>query len=65
MELSLTKLLLLAFVILIVFGGGKLPNAMRDLGKGIRKFKEGINGDDDKLASKDSQRAIEEDSKKL
>lgn len=58
MELSLTKLLLLALVILILFGGGKLPGAMRDLGKGIRNFRQGLKEGDDEVANK---KAIEED----
>jgi sec-independent protein translocase protein TatA len=58
MELSLTKLLLLALVILIVFGGGKLPGAMRDLGKGIRNFKKGLS-EDDRDEKDDSHKSIE------
>jgi TatA/E family protein of Tat protein translocase len=46
MEISLFKLLLIAFVILVFFGTGKLPSAMKDLGISIRKFKEGLNEDE-------------------
>ncbi|MBY0428494.1 MAG: twin-arginine translocase TatA/TatE family subunit, partial [Alphaproteobacteria bacterium] len=31
-------------IILVVFGAGKLPNVMGDLGRGIRSFKEGLEG---------------------
>jgi sec-independent protein translocase protein TatA len=51
-------------VVLIVFGVGKLPQAMGSLGKGIRNFKKAASGDDideeksgskkDKDAAKDS-----------
>lgn len=46
------ELLLLLLVILILFGAGKLPSVMRDLGKGIKSFKEGMQ-DEDKKASND------------
>ena len=44
--LSFGHLVLLVVVVLIVFGVGKLPSVMGDLGKGIRSFKAGLNGDD-------------------
>lgn len=33
-----TEMLLIAFVVLLMFGGKKLPELMRGLGKGIREF---------------------------
>ncbi len=45
MGLSLTHIILLLIVVLVVFGVGKLPHVMGDLGKGIRNFKAGLNGD--------------------
>ncbi len=44
MGLSFWHLLIVLAVILIVFGAGKLPNVMSDLGRGIRSFKEGLEG---------------------
>ncbi len=44
---SLWHILLVLVVILIVFGAGKLPQVMQDLGKGIRNFKAGLDGKDD------------------
>ena len=37
-----TELLLIAGVALLFFGGKKLPEMMRGLGKGVREFKEGM-----------------------
>ncbi len=37
------ELLVVAVIILILFGGRKIPELMRSLGKGIREFKEGMN----------------------
>jgi len=42
------QLLLIVLVILIVFGAGKLPKVMGDLGKGIRSFKKGLNEEESK-----------------
>ena len=43
MGLSLTHIILLLVVVLVIFGAGKLPNVMGDLGRGIRNFKAGLN----------------------
>lgn len=45
MGLSLTHIILLLVVVLVVFGVGKLPQVMGDLGRGMRNFKAGLNGD--------------------
>jgi sec-independent protein translocase protein TatA len=37
-ELGMTELLLIALVVLLLFGGKKIPELMRGLGKGIREF---------------------------
>lgn len=42
-----TELLLIAGIALLLFGGTKLPEMMRGLGKGVREFKEGMNGTDE------------------
>jgi sec-independent protein translocase protein TatA len=46
MGFSITHLLLLLAIILIVFGAGKLPRVMGDIGKGVRSLREGLKGDD-------------------
>lgn len=45
---GLPELLIILLVVLIVFGAGRLPAVMKDLGKGINSFKEGMKGDDAK-----------------
>jgi sec-independent protein translocase protein TatA len=37
-------LLIVAIVILVLFGGRKIPELMRGLGEGVRGFKEGMQG---------------------
>lgn len=38
-----TELLLISGIALLLFGGKKLPEMMRGLGKGVREFKKGVN----------------------
>lgn len=47
MGLSISHILLVLVVVLILFGAGKLPKVMGDLGKGIRSFKSGLNEESD------------------
>ncbi len=42
-ELSFMKILLILVVVFVVFGAGKLPKVMSDLGKGLRNFKDAMN----------------------
>ena len=42
-ELGMTELLLIALVVLLLFGGKKIPELMRGLGKGIREFNDAKN----------------------
>jgi len=41
MKFGWTEILLIAFVVLLLFGGKKIPELMRGLGRGVREFKEG------------------------
>lgn len=38
-------LIIIVFVILLMFGGKKIPELMRGLGKGVKEFKDASNGD--------------------
>ena len=46
-ELGTTSVIIIAIVAVLIFGGKKIPELMHGLGKGIRNFKEGMNGSDD------------------
>jgi sec-independent protein translocase protein TatA len=43
MSIGFGEMAVLLVIILIIFGAGKLPKVMGDLGKGLRAFKAGIN----------------------
>ena len=38
-----TEWIIIAVIILLLFGGKKIPELMRGLGKGVKRFKEGVN----------------------
>jgi sec-independent protein translocase protein TatA len=42
--LSPMHLLLLFLIVVLLFGGRKIPEVMKGLGEGIRSFKEGMSG---------------------
>jgi len=44
-----THLLILAVIILVLFGGKKLPELGKGLGEGLRGFKEGMKGVTDEM----------------
>ena len=37
------EIIIIALVVLLLFGGRKIPELMRGIGKGIRSFKDGMN----------------------
>ena len=41
--LGMSEVLVIALVVLLFFGGKKIPELMKGLGKGVRSFKEGMN----------------------
>lgn len=43
------EILLIALVILLLFGGRKIPELMKGLGKGVKSFKDGVNGIEDEI----------------
>jgi sec-independent protein translocase protein TatA len=42
-NLGLTEIIIIALIVLLLFGGKKIPELMKGLGKGVKSFKEGIN----------------------
>lgn len=44
--LGIQEILVIAFIILLLFGGKKIPEMMQGLGRGVKSFKDGMNGDD-------------------
>lgn len=38
------EIIVIALVVLLLFGGKKIPELMKGLGKGVKSFKDGVNG---------------------
>ena len=47
--LGTSELLLVALVVLLLFGGKKIPELMKGLGKGVKSFKDGMDGIEEEL----------------
>ena len=43
MGLGMQEILVIALIILLLFGGKKIPELMKGLGKGVKSFKDGMN----------------------
>ena len=41
--LGMQEILVIALIVLLLFGGKKIPELMKGLGKGVKSFKEGMN----------------------
>lgn len=44
-----SELLLIVFVLLLLFGGNKLPELMKGLGRGIRDFKDAVSSETEQI----------------
>lgn len=42
-NLGTGEIIVIALIVLLLFGGKKIPELMKGLGKGVRSFKDGIN----------------------
>lgn len=48
------ELLFIILIILILFGGKKIPELMKGIGKGVKSFKDGMNGVEENLKDTDT-----------
>ena len=61
--IGLQEILLIALVVLLFFGGKKIPELMKGLGKGVRSFKDGMNnaeGETEQADKKDEATEVKE-----
>lgn len=56
------EIVLIVAVIVLLFGGKKIPELMKGIGKGVKSFKQGINEVEDELKDVDNQ--VKYDNKK-
>lgn len=56
------EIILIVLVILLIFGGKKIPELMRGLGKGVKSFKDGVNGkEDEAVADEKAKEEVKEE----
>jgi sec-independent protein translocase protein TatA len=53
------EILLIALIVLLLFGGAKIPELMRGMGKGVKSFKEGMKEVDE--VKKDIENEVKKD----
>ena len=44
--IGIQEIIIIALIVLLFFGGKKIPELMKGLGKGVRSFKDGMSGID-------------------
>ena len=54
------EILLIALVVLLLFGGAKIPELMKGLGKGVKSFKDGMKEIDDEVKTIDEVKKTDE-----
>ncbi len=57
---GMPEILLIALVVLLLFGGAKIPELMRGIGKGVSEFKKGMKDVENEIKNTDTK---EEDKK--
>ncbi len=51
--LGATEIIIIAFIVLLLFGGKKIPELMKGIGKGVKSFKDGVRGIEDEINDTD------------
>ena len=64
LNIGYQEILIIALIILLLFGGRKIPELMKGLGKGVKSFKDGMSGiEEDANDTKKPNEKLEEVSK--
>ncbi|MBO7498619.1 MAG: twin-arginine translocase TatA/TatE family subunit [Bacteroidaceae bacterium] len=50
------EILIIALIVLLLFGARKIPELMRGMGKGVKSFKDGMNGVEEPEIKEDKQK---------
>lgn len=53
MSIGIWQIAIILVIVLVIFGAGKLPAVMGDVGKGIKSFKKGLDTPDDDMSDND------------
>ena len=59
-NLGAGEIIVIALVVLLLFGGKKFPELMKGLGKGVRSFKEGMNNIENDIENSGTEKSNNE-----
>ena len=59
MNFGSTELIIVLVIVLLLFGVGRISKIAGELGAGIRAFKEGLQGEDDRPETQDDEPSAE------
>ncbi|MDR3127660.1 MAG: twin-arginine translocase TatA/TatE family subunit [Tannerellaceae bacterium] len=54
-NLGTGEIIIIALIVLLLFGGKKIPELMRGIGKGVRNFKDGVKGIEEDIKEDDGE----------
>lgn len=55
-NLGTGEIMIIAIVVLLLFGGKKIPELMKGIGKGVKNFKDGVKGLEDDIKLDDTEK---------
>jgi len=55
MHIGITEIIIIALIVLLLFGGKKIPELMKGLGKGVKSFKDGMKEGDEEPQKEDEE----------
>ena len=59
-NLGASEIIVIALDVLLLFGGKKIPELMKGLGKGVRSFKEGMNNIENDIENSGTEKSNNE-----
>ena len=55
-NLGTGEIIIIAIIVLLLFGGKKIPELMKGIGKGVKNFKDGVKGLEDDITIDDTDK---------
>ena len=55
-SIGATEIIIIALIVVLLFGGKKIPELMKGIGKGVKSFKDGVKGVEDEINSSDNDK---------
>lgn len=55
-NLGTGEIIIIAIIVLLLFGGKKIPELMKGIGKGVKNFKDGVKGLEDNIKIDDTDK---------